>query len=113
MTPAMFHIALALADGPRHGYALMHEVELLSDGAVRLGPGTLYRSLQRMQVESLIEESPDDDPSVDERRRAYRLTDSGRDALRIEVRRLAALVAVAVRRGIVQPATDTSTGAHR
>ncbi len=113
MTPAMFHIALTLAGGPRHGYALMHEVELLSDGAMHLGPGTLYRSLQRMRVESLIEDSPGDETSGDERRREYRLTASGRETLRVEAQRLAALVAVAVQRGIVHPSADTSTGEAR
>ncbi len=113
MTPAMFHIALALADGPRHGYALMHEVELLSAGAMHLGPGTLYRSLQRMRVDSLIEDSPDDETSGDERRRKYRLTASGRATLRVEAQQLAALVAVAVQRGIVHPSADPSTGAAR
>jgi len=113
MTPAMFHIALALAGGPRHGYALMREVELLSDGAMHLGPGTLYRSLQRMRVDLLIEDWPGDETSGDERRREYRLTVSGRETLRVEAQRLASLVAVAVQRGIVRPPVDTSTGGTR
>jgi DNA-binding PadR family transcriptional regulator len=114
MTPAMFHIALALAGGPRHGYALMHDVELLSGGAMHLGPGTLYRSLQRMRVESLIEDSPGNKTSGDERRRKYQLTAFGRETLQGEAQRLAALVAVAVQQGIVHPpTTETSTGVAR
>lgn len=101
MTPAMFQIALALAAGSRHGYALMQEVEVLSQGAVRLGPGTLYRSLQRMLVDSLIEQVESDGRGVVERRREYQLTIAGRDALRIEAQRLAVLVAVAVERGLI------------
>jgi len=113
MTPALFHIALALAGGPRHGYALMHDVDMMSAGAMRLGPGTLYRSLQRMRMESLIEERESDATVGDERRREYQLTDSGRDVLRSEAQRLAVLVAIAAQRGIIDPSECTPTGAGR
>jgi DNA-binding PadR family transcriptional regulator len=96
LTPAIFHILLALADGESHGYGIMQEVERLTDGQVRLGPGTLYRSLQRMLVEGLIEEldeSPDSEG--DERRRYYRLTALGRRVAQAEALRLAALVRAA------------------
>lgn len=112
MTPAMFHIALALSDGPRHGYGLMRDVELLSSGAMQLGPGTLYRSLQRMSVESLIEELPSEDKAADERRRDYQLTVLGREALDVEARRLAAVVAIAAEKGIVEAVEYTPTGAQ-
>ncbi len=113
MTPAMFHIALALADGPRHGYGLMHDVAMLSRGATRLGPGTLYRSLQRMRIEALIDELPGTDAMGDERRREYRLTRLGREALRAEAHRLAVLVNVAVGRGVIDAAKSEPMGAGR
>lgn len=109
----MFHIALALADGPRHGYGLMQDVALLSRGATRLGPGTLYRSLQRMRMEALIDELPGPNPVEDERRREYQLTDLGREALRAEAHRLAVLVAVAVERGVIDAAKPRPIGAGR
>lgn len=57
LTPAVFHIMLALADGERHGYGIMLEVERLTSGRLNLGPGTLYRSIQRMLLDGLIEET--------------------------------------------------------
>jgi DNA-binding PadR family transcriptional regulator len=97
LTPAMFHILLALAGGERHGYGIMLEVEELTEGQVKLGPGTLYRTLQRMQVEGLIEESaergaPEED---DERRRYYRATVLGLRVAEREAARLAMLVKAA------------------
>ena len=59
LTPAVFHIMLALAGGECHGYAIMQEVERLTGGLLNLGPGTLYRSIQRMLVDGLIEETKD------------------------------------------------------
>lgn len=103
MQPAAFHILLALTDGERHGYALMGEVERLSDGALRIGPGTLYGSIKRLLAAGLIEEAEArPDPVLDdERRRYYRLTGAGREAVAGEARRLASLVEVAARRGLV------------
>lgn len=97
LTPAIFHIMLALADGERHGYGIMLEVDRLTDGLIRLGPGTLYRSIQRMLVEGLISELKEhsDDSSDDERRRYYRLTDFGRRVACAESERLAVLVRAA------------------
>jgi DNA-binding PadR family transcriptional regulator len=97
ITPAVFHIMLALAKGEAHGYAIMRRVEQLSDGDTRIGPGTLYRSIQRMLVAGLIEErdiSLDDEPE-DDRRRYYRLTPKGLAAARGEAARLATLVELA------------------
>lgn len=94
LTPAIFHIALALADGERHGYAIMHEVAALTGGTLRLGPGTLYGSIKRMLAEGLIEES-DERPDADlddERRRYYRLTDFGQRVARLEAQRLERIV---------------------
>ncbi len=91
LRPAVFHILLALADGDRHGYAIKKEVEERTSGAVRMGPGTLYESIQRMEESDLIEESdrrpgPADDKA---QRRYYRLTPHGEAMLRAEVTRLA------------------------
>jgi DNA-binding PadR family transcriptional regulator len=96
LTPAVFHILLVLADGKSHGYAIMREVERVTGGGLRLGPGTLYRSIQRMVVDGLIEELDIGiDEADDERRRYYRLTRFGERVARAEARRLAALVKAA------------------
>jgi len=97
LTPAMFHILLALADKERHGYEIMREVDERSEGKVRLGPGTLYGSIKRMLSDGLIEEMDErPDPELDdERRRYYRITPFGVEVARAEARRLAALVRLA------------------
>jgi DNA-binding PadR family transcriptional regulator len=97
LTPVVFHSLLVLADGPRHGYALAQEVEAASDARIRMGPGTLYGSLQRMQDEGLVEEAPNpgEAGAHAERRRYYRLTPFGRAVLRAETERLAAAVRLA------------------
>ncbi|MFL7795000.1 MAG: PadR family transcriptional regulator [Anaerolineae bacterium] len=94
LTPAVFHILLALADGEKHGYAIMQEVETLTDGQIRLGPGTLYGSIKRLLAGGLIEESDErPDPELDdERRRYYRLTDFGQRIASAEAERLFLLV---------------------
>jgi DNA-binding PadR family transcriptional regulator len=96
LTPAVFHILLALADGERHGYGIMQE-EVARSGGVRLGPGTLYGSIKRMIEAGLIQESDErPDPELDdERRRYYRLTDFGQRVAAAEAERLAALVRAA------------------
>ena len=97
LTPAVFHILLALADRERHGYAIMQEVAENSRGKVQMGPGTLYGSIKRMLAAKLIEESDErPDPEMDdERRRYYRLSEFGRKVLSMEVARLNHLVEVA------------------
>jgi len=105
LTPAVLHILLALADGDRHGYAIMQHVEKTGEGRVRMGPGTLYGSLQRMEAAGLVEESTARHASggEDERRRYYRLTAAGRRALEEEVARLERLLETvkSARRGAV------------
>jgi DNA-binding MarR family transcriptional regulator len=83
LTPAVFHILLALADGEKHGYAIMQEVETVTAGQVTMGPGTLYGSIKRMLKASLIVETDErPDPALDDaRRRYYELTAYGRAAL--------------------------------
>lgn len=92
LAPATFHILLALSREPLHGYAIMGEVERLSEGTVKMGPGTLYGTIKRLRSLGLVAETdarPDDD---DERRRYYRLTGAGAQALDAEVRRLQRMI---------------------
>jgi len=102
LTPAVFHILLALADAEKHGYAIMQEIEDVTDGRVQMGPGTLYGSIKRMLAAGLIEESDDrPDPTLDdERRRYYRQTGLGRSVLRQEAERMAELMALARRKHV-------------
>lgn len=128
LTPVVLHILLAVADGSgtsdgdrgehdgKHGYAVAQEVEELTGGQIRMGPGTLYGSLQRMLAASLIEEaqrpkstararvSSATTPEDDARRRYYRLTSLGRRVLELELARLAQVVAVARRKHLVRGA---------
>jgi DNA-binding PadR family transcriptional regulator len=95
LTPVVLHILLAVSDGERHGYAIAQDVERDTDGQIRMGPGTLYGSIQRMQHAGLLDESarrPDDD---DPRRRYYRATAFGRRVLALELERLTSVVRVA------------------
>ena len=109
LTPAIFHILLALAGGECHGYGIMQEVAEISEGQTQLGPGTLYRSIQKMVVDGLIEEvvAADATPEESERRRVYRMTSFGRQVARAEARRIAALVRAASRRKLL-PETPQS-----
>lgn len=106
LTPAVFHILLALADEERHGYGIMREVAETSLGQIRMGPGTLYGAIKRMLADRLIEESGErPDPSLDdERRRYYRLTPFGSRAAAAEARRMSGLVQAARRKGLFQAA---------
>jgi DNA-binding PadR family transcriptional regulator len=98
---AAFHILLALAGEDLHGYAIMRQVEELTAGRVRLGPGTLYSSIQTLLEEGLIEEVEGAAEDADaDRRRCYRLTTAGRRAARYEADRLAGLLRVARARRI-------------
>ena len=97
LTPAIAHILLALADQDRHGYGIMQEVERMTDGLVRMGPGTLYGTIKRTIASGLIEEADErPDPDLDdERRRYYRATALGRAVLEAETARMAGLVSAA------------------
>ena len=102
LLPATFHILVALADEDRHGYAIIQDVAARTDGSIRLSPGTLYRSIQRMLEDGLIVEtderpSPEDD---DERRRYYRLTTLGTAVAQAEAARLMDLGRMARARGL-------------
>ena len=91
---ASLHILLALRTGERHGYAVMRDVERLSDGAVKMGPGTLYGAIKRLLADGLIEETAErPDPELDDqRRRYYRLTGLGERVCEAELERLTSLL---------------------
>jgi DNA-binding PadR family transcriptional regulator len=102
LSPQQFHILLALADGPRHGYAVIREIEQRTNGAVRIGTGTLYTAIARLDELGMIEESSWR-PSAredDQRRTYYHLTMVGRAVLKAETARLETLVRLAHRKGI-------------
>lgn len=87
------YLLLALLDGENHGYALMRLVDEQSQGAVHMGPGTLYGTLNRLLADGLIRETTDDVArSSNERRRYYRLTQDGEHVARAELERLRAIV---------------------
>jgi DNA-binding PadR family transcriptional regulator len=97
LSSASFHILVALGHGERHGYGIMRVIARYTDGKLRIGPGTLYRSIRQMLESELIEEADErPDPELDdERRRYYRLTHFGRRVAELELRRLEQLLRVA------------------
>ena len=100
LSPAMFHVLVALADGQAHGYAILKEVERLTGGEVRLSTGTLYGIIKRLLAEGLVREQRVDDP----RRRAYQLTAFGREVARAEAARLEQTLAIARRKALFRHA---------
>lgn len=100
LTPVVFHILLAMADGHTHGYAIGQAAEEVSGR--RMGPGTLYGSLQRMERDGLVEEVLDSD---EERRKPFVMTGEGRRALEAEAARIDRLAALARSRDLV-PGAD-------
>ena len=107
LTPLAFQVLLALAEGPKHGYAIMSEVNDRSGGTANLRTGTLYTLLQRLMDAALVEESaarPSADKD-DDRRRYCQLTEMGRDVLAAEARRLEALLSDARRKRVLGRAT--------
>ena len=101
------HIVVALAGGEKHGYAIMRSVEDHTAGTLKMGAGTLYGTLQRLSDAGWVLEAaaPQAQSVRDEKRRFYRLSDAGREALGAEVRRLEDLVRLARRsRGVPKPA---------
>jgi DNA-binding PadR family transcriptional regulator len=100
LTPAVFHILLALSSGERHGYGIMKQVEADSQGKVTMGPGTLYGSLKRMLNAGLVRESDKRvDPEIDDERRIYyQITSVGAEALAAELERYQRIVEIAQQR---------------
>jgi len=91
LTSAMFHILLTLAEGERHGYAIMQEIERRTAGAVELGPGTLYRSIKQLVARGHIAEI-ESESTPGKQRRSYRLTPGGKRRAAMEAQRLQGLV---------------------
>lgn len=102
LSPAMFHILMSIAEEERHGYAIIQDVAASTNGELRLSPGTLYRSIQRMLEEGLIVESRRRPAREldDERRRYYRITPLGVTTARAELGRMAKLVRLGRDRGL-------------
>ena len=103
ITPTFFFLLLTLVDCPRHGYSMAQEVSERSDGAIKLGPGSLYWSLGRLADVGLIEEVASDPPAdgADERRRYYRLTDLGQTVLKRETETLSKVLSFARAKRVV------------
>lgn len=104
LTPAVFHILLALADGERHGYAIMREVAESTGGQIKMGPGTLYGTIKRLLETGLINESarrPGEEED-DERRRYYCLTGLGQKVAEAEAARYNRMVKLARRKRLLQ-----------
>jgi len=101
LSPAMFYVLVALADGLTHGYAILKDVVTLTNGSVRLSTGTLYGIIKRLLGEGLIRESGSAD---DERRRSHDLTAFGRDFARAEAARLESTLAIAKRKALFRRA---------
>ena len=97
LSRAEFHVLLSLLKSDRHGYGIMQDVEGLTEGEVRLGPGTLYTAIARLVRSGLIEECA----SPTNRRRCYTVTKKGKTAAREEAKRLASLVRTARKRGLL------------
>lgn len=104
LNPPVFHILMSLARGERHGYAMMQEVAEDTLGTIKLGPGTLYYSLQKMLERELIAEADErEDPAAGgERRRYYRITDFGRRVAEAESERLQRAVDLARERAFLE-----------
>lgn len=99
LSPAMFHVMVALSDGDTHGYAIMKDVEQLTGGAVRLSTGTLYGIIKRLLADGLIRETAvAGAATADERRRSYVLTPFGKEVARAEAARLERTIAMARRK---------------
>jgi DNA-binding PadR family transcriptional regulator len=107
LTPPMLHTLLALADGDKHGYAILKEVARRTGGTVRLGPGTLYALVKRALADGLIIEADErPDPALDdERRRYYRLSSRGRRVAIAEIERLESIVDIAHEKKLLRPRT--------
>lgn len=104
LTPAMFNVLLALADGDKHGYAILKEVDEQTGGEVQLSTGTLYGIIKRLLVEGLIVELRNRPPAEhdDQRRRYYHLTDLGREVAVVETRRMERLIARAQSKRLIK-----------
>jgi DNA-binding PadR family transcriptional regulator len=106
LTPAVFFVLFALADGEKHGYAIMRESTSLSGGKFRMGPATLYTTLERLLDLSLIEEVSARRDETDNRRRYYRLSDCGKLLLEAEANRMESVVRLVKKKNLVPRAAE-------
>ena len=104
LKPAVFHILLALSEEDLHGLGIADEVEEATGGAMRLGPGTLYRSLKEMTRDGLVRDAPAPAEDEDPRRKFYRITEAGREVLQAEASRYERIVEVARARQVLPEA---------
>ncbi len=104
LKPAVFHILLALSEQVRHGLGIADEVEASTAGSVRLGPGTLYRSLKEMTRDGLVKEVPHPQQGEDPRRKFYCITTPGSEVLKAEAIRYEQIVEVARQRHVLPEA---------
>ena len=113
LTPAVFHVLLALSGGERHGYAIMREVAESTNGKIKMGPGTLYGTIKRLLETGLIEETEErPDPELDdERRRYYRLTAMGQRTVKAEAQRYAEMVELARGKKLIRRPARAMLGA--
>lgn len=97
LSPLSMAILLALADGERHGYALMQEIAEQTDGTLKPGTGSLYAGLQRLMADGLIDES-EGEPGADRRRRYYAITEDGRACAIAESLRMLRVLDIAAKK---------------
>lgn len=107
LRPAFLHLLLSLAQGPAHGYGLKQDVESRTDGSIRIGPATLYESIQRMEKRGFIVETdaPVREPQDARARRYYDITSLGRHVLHAQLERLDSILSYAKSRGIFDSPT--------
>jgi DNA-binding PadR family transcriptional regulator len=106
LKPAVFYVLFALMDGEKHGYAIMQQTSALSDSRFRMGPATLYTTLQRLLELGLIEEVEGSGSAEDSRRRYYRLVGNGKSLLEAELARMDSVVRLARKRKLVAGAAE-------
>jgi DNA-binding PadR family transcriptional regulator len=102
LTPPVFHVLLSLADGDKHGYAILKEVEDRTDGKVQLSTGTLYAIIKRLLNDGLIEETDERPDHDDERRRYYRMTVFGKKVAAAEAERMEEMIAAAREKRLIR-----------
>src|SRR5215467_16092639 len=102
LSAPVFHVILALADEPKHGYAILKEVEARTHRKVQLSSGTLYAIMKRLLNDGVIEEIEDRRAQTDERRRSYRLTRLGRRVAQAEARRMEDLLRTAAEKRVIR-----------
>ena len=100
LTNLAYHVLIALAGAPRHGYGIIKDIEERTGGAMQLRSGTLYTAIQRLQADGLLQRAGSPDSESDPRRRYFTLTDLGQQVARLETQRLTAMIGTARERGV-------------